>query len=48
MNACYGHGQNSTAYVQFNHNNYKKEPNKILLQGEKAVAYIKKYSSVGK
>lgn len=48
MNACCGHGQNSTAYVQFDHNDYKKEPNKILLQGEEAVAYIKKYSSARK
>lgn len=48
MNACCGHGQNSVAYVQFDHPNYKKEPNKILIQGNEALAYIKKHSSVGK
>jgi hypothetical protein len=36
------------AYVQFNHSDYKEEPNKILLQGEKALKYIKQHSSVGK
>jgi len=48
MNACCGHGENNAAYVQFNHKNYKKEPNKRLLQGEKALEYIKQHSIVGK
>ena len=47
MNACCGHGEVEHAYVQFNHSNYKEEPNKILLQGEKALKYIKQHSSVG-
>jgi len=47
MNACCGHGETDMAYVQFNHSEYKEEPNKILLQGEKALKYIKQHSSVG-
>ena len=47
MNACCGHGEVKMAYVQFNHSNYKEEPNKTLLQGEKALKYIKQHSSVG-
>lgn len=48
MNACCGHGEKSVAYVQFDHPNYKEEPNKILIQGDEALVYIKKHSSVGK
>lgn len=48
MNACCGHGEDSVAYVQFDHKDYNSEPNKILLQGQEALAYIKKYSSVSK
>lgn len=40
MNACCGHGENRMAYVQFNHENYDKEPNKIKLNGEAALKYI--------
>lgn len=48
MNACCGHGQDSTAYVQFDHPDYSNEPNKHLIQGSEALAYIKTHSSVGK
>lgn len=40
-NACCGHGLESEAYVQFNHDNYKKEPNKIRIAGKEALNYIK-------
>lgn len=46
MNACCGHGQDSVAYVQFYHADYDKEPNKYLLQGDEALAYIKMHSCV--
>jgi len=48
MNACCGHGQDSAAYVQFDHEDYKNESNKYLIKGDEATAYIKKNSSVGK
>ena len=48
MNACCGHGQDSAAYVQFDHEYYKNESNKYLIKGDEAIAYIKKNSSVGK
>ena len=41
MNACCGHGETSSAYVQFNHKDYIKEPNKIRINGENALSYIK-------
>lgn len=40
MNACCGHGENNTAYVQFNHNDFKIDTNKIRLSGAKALEYI--------
>lgn len=46
MNACCGHGQNSMAYVQLNHSDYKNNPNKKLLKGNDAIEYIKKNSKV--
>lgn len=48
MNACCGHGQDSTAYVQFNHPDYANDPNKHLIQGSKALAYIREHSRGGK
>ena len=42
MNACCGHGEIKMAYVQFNHKNYNIDPNKIRLNGEKALNYINK------
>ena len=41
MNACCGHGEAKTAYVQFNHKEYNKDPNKQLIQGAEAIKYIK-------
>jgi len=41
MNACCGHGQNTAAYVQFDHEDYNNDPNKILLTGNEALEYIK-------
>lgn len=48
MNACCGHGQTSTAYVQLDHPDYVNEPNKHLVKGREALAYINKHKSVGK
>lgn len=48
MNACCGHGQDSCAYVQFDHSDYSKNPNKELIKGNEALAYIKKYSTVSR
>ena len=39
-NACCGHGETKVAYVQFDHENYKNEPNKIRLGGKEALDYI--------
>ncbi|MCP4984845.1 MAG: hypothetical protein GY928_01910 [Colwellia sp.] len=39
-NACCGHGDDTCAYVQFNHDNYKKEPNKYRISGKEALNYI--------
>ncbi len=41
MNACCGHGETNLAYIQFNHDNYKNEPNKIRISGIQALNYIK-------
>lgn len=46
MNACCGHGDDRCAYVQFSHSDYSKEPNKILIQGKKAIDYIKKNRNI--
>lgn len=40
MNACCGHGNTATAYVQFNHDDYINKPNKYRLSGESALKYI--------
>ena len=40
-NACCGHGSEKEAYVQFNHKDYDKEPNKIRISGKEAIEYIK-------
>lgn len=42
MNACCGHGEIEMAYVQFNHDDYKNNPNKIRLEGADALIYIRK------
>lgn len=42
MNACCGHGEENMAYIQFNHNDYKQDPNKIRLNGKEALIYIAK------
>jgi len=39
-NACCGHGETDAAYVQFDHSEYKKEPNKRRLSGDAALKYI--------
>ena len=41
-NACCGHGEDNMAYIQFDHKDYDKQPNKIRLSGEKAINYINK------
>lgn len=40
MNACCGHGDENIAYVQFNHQDYKSNPNKYNLRGVDAINYI--------
>ena len=45
-NACCGHGVTNEAYVQFNHKDYKKEPNKIRLGGQKALDYINTHTTI--
>ena len=42
MNSCCGHGDTAVAYVQFNHKDYLKEPNKKRIDGQEAIDYIKK------
>lgn len=42
-NACCGHGEIETAYVQFKHKHYKKKPNRYCIRGVKALEWIKKY-----
>jgi len=46
MNACCGHGEKAMAYVQFDHNNYNEDPNKVRLSGEEAIDYIKCNSTI--
>lgn len=41
MNACCGHGEDRMAYVQFDHDNYKEDPNKFNIKGKEALLYIK-------
>lgn len=41
MNACCGHGQIEMAYVQFDHKDYKEFPNKLRIEGEEAIKYIR-------
>ena len=33
MNACCGHGDDEAAYIQFDHKDYKADPNKYLISG---------------
>lgn len=40
MNACCGHGEDKVAYVQFDHLDYEKDPNKKHLKGKQAIKYI--------
>lgn len=37
MNACCGHGNNDSAYIQFNHDDYENNPNKNRVSGQKAI-----------
>lgn len=46
MNACCGHGDNKAAYVQFDHDNYIRDPNKKLIQGDEALNYIRRHSNI--
>lgn len=46
MNACCGHGQDESAYVQFNHDEYSINPNKYIIKGVEAVKYISEHSLV--
>ncbi len=39
-NACCGHGEINMAYVQFDHEDYDKDPNKVRISGQKAINYI--------
>jgi len=39
-NACCGHGETDAAYVQFDHNAFDEEPNKIRISGKEALKYI--------
>lgn len=41
-NACCGHGEDNVAYVQFDHENFNKESNKIRISGKEALYYINK------
>lgn len=40
-NACCGHGRSNLAYVQFDHEFYKIDPNKKIIEGNDALEYIK-------
>lgn len=42
-NACCGHGGDESPYVQFDHPDYKNNPNKVRLGGEEALEYIRKH-----
>lgn len=39
-NACCGHGEEAVAYVQFDHEDFNTDPNKVTLQGAEALEYI--------
>ena len=41
-NACCGHGQTEMAYIQFDHKEYDKEPNKNWIGKQEAIDYILK------
>lgn len=41
MNACCGHGSIDMAYIQFDHEDYKSDPNKLRIEGQEALNYIK-------
>lgn len=43
MNACCGHGVNSSAYVQFDHDEYHNAPNRYIITGEAALKYIERH-----
>lgn len=44
-NACCGHGFDNEAYVQFDHKDYKNEPNKFRIAGKEAIEYIHQFSN---
>ncbi len=43
MNACCGHGEYKMAYIQFDHNEYNKDPNKLIIKGKEALVHIKEF-----
>ena len=45
MNACCGHGETKAAYIQFDNDDYKNNPNKVRLSGENAVNYIEHFKT---
>ena len=45
-NACCGHGEDNTAYVQLDHDDYENEPNKFNIKGEEAIKYIKENGKI--
>ena len=44
-NACCGHGFENNAYVQFDHEFYKTNPNSFRLNGKDAIDYINDYKN---
>jgi len=45
-NACCGHGNVNSAYVQFDHDEYDQYPNLKTIEGQKAIDYISKHKPV--
>lgn len=44
-NACCGHGDHESAYVQFDHDDYNSDPNKLTISGIEAIDYIACFSN---
>lgn len=45
-NACCGHGEDRSAYVQFNHEDYQNKPNKYRITGKEALEYIEEHKTI--
>ena len=45
-NSCCGHGEDNCAYVQFDHSEYSKEPNKFRIADQEALDYIRKNRTI--